>query len=195
MGVVAAIVIAGGGARRFGQDKLAIRDERGQSLLGVLLDDLRASDISPLVVVGPARDLGDDVVWTREHPEGGGPCAALVAGLACVPADVDTVIVLAGDAPGGARAVPALLAASAGAAGAVLVDPEGREQPISAVYDVHALREVLKPYGNADGLSVRSAVTDLRARGHVIARVADIWGAADDVDVPADAERLGFTSY
>ena len=84
MGLLAAIVIAGGEARRFGADKLALRDAQGRSLLDATVTSV-AGLADPVIVVGPERPLTHDVQWTREEPSGGGPCAALIAGLALVP--------------------------------------------------------------------------------------------------------------
>ncbi|MGH3739543.1 MAG: molybdenum cofactor guanylyltransferase, partial [Micromonosporaceae bacterium] len=78
----AAIVLAGGAARRLGgADKpgLAVA---GRSLLSRVLDAV--ADAYPRIVVGPPRQLPGDVILTREQPPGGGPVAALAAGLAAL---------------------------------------------------------------------------------------------------------------
>ncbi|MFM7598287.1 MAG: molybdenum cofactor guanylyltransferase, partial [Actinomycetota bacterium] len=132
MGPVAAIVIAGGESRRFGSDKLELRDARGRSLLDVTVEGAgRVAD--PVIVVGPERELSTDVTWVREMPAGGGPCAALIAGVAALPLDATHVVVLAGDAPRGADAVPALLTVIDDGAVATVLDAAGREQPLTAV--------------------------------------------------------------
>lgn len=193
MGVVAAIVIAGGASERFGSDKLALVDVEGRTLLEAVVDGLRAAGVEPVVVVGPARAGIGQVTWAREEPPGGGPCAALVAGLRALPPETEIALVLAGDAPGGARAGATLAAAvREGAAAAVLADHQGREQPITAAYRVSALRDMLAPHGDAQGLSVRLVLESMRAAGLAVAVVADDWAAAEDIDVTADAERLGY---
>lgn len=190
MGRLAAIIVAGGESRRFGSDKLALVDSTGQTLLDRVVC-AAAALAEPVIVVGPQRPVGVHVCWAREDPPGGGPAAAVVAGLRLVPPDCERVAVLAGDSPQGPRAIEALDLACVGAA-ATLIDAGGREQPITAVYDVAALRAVVEQYGDATGMSVRVFLDDLRPQG--VTGVADTVGAADDVDRPADAERLGFAS-
>ena len=190
MGAVAAIVIAGGTSSRFGSDKLDLRNADGLTLLDATVR-AAATVADPVIVVGPQRPITAPVTWVREAPPGGGPCAALVAGVAALPADCAHVAVLAGDAPRGADAVPALLMVIDDAGAAVVVDAAGREQPITAVYAVPALREVVAGYGTASGMSVRQVLDDLRPR--TVVSIIDVWGACDDIDVADDATRLGFS--
>lgn len=190
MGSVAAVIIAGGTSRRFGSDKLDLRDAAGRTLLEATVT--AASEVADtVIVVGPERELPVPVVWAREHPAGGGPCAALIAGMAAAPPDASHVAVLAGDAPRGAAAVPALLAVIDDAAAATVVDAAGREQPMTAVYAVGPLETVLRGYGDGAGMSVRQILDDLRSQ--TVVSIIDAWGACDDVDVPADANRMGFS--
>lgn len=189
MGSVAAIVIAGGRSSRFGSDKLDLRDAHGRTLLEATVA-AAMSVADPVVVVGPQRELSVPVTWVREVPPGGGPCAALITGLAALPVETRHVAVLAGDAPRGADAVPALLTVIDDAAVATVTDRAGREQPITAVYAVEPLREVVAAYGSGDGMSVRQVLDDLRSR--TVVSVMDAWGACDDIDVPEDASRMGY---
>ena len=191
MGALAAIVIAGGASSRFGSDKLAARDGEGRSLLEVTV--LAAAEVAdPVIVVGPEVSLPVPVLWVREEPTGSGPCAALVAGLSCLPPEATHVAVLAGDAPRGADAVPALRQVIDDAAAATVIDGHGREQPMTAVYAVGPLLEVAAAYGDGAGMPIRRALDDLRPR--TVVALLDQWGASDDVDVPEDADRLGFRS-
>lgn len=190
MGSLAAIVIAGGEARRFGSDKLALRDVQGRSLLEATVTGV-VDVADPVVVVGPERPLTRDVIWTREDPPGGGPCAALIAGLACVPANAKHVAVLAGDAPAGGAAIPALRQVIDDAAAAVVTDASGREQPMTAVYRVDALRRALSGYGDGRDMSVRQVLDDLRPL--TVVSIMDSWSSAADIDLPEDAERLGYS--
>src|SRR3954462_6239516 len=90
----AGIVVAGGAARRLsGVDKPAL-SVGGKPLLARAIHALGGAERG--IVVGPRRP-GFDVVWTREPVPGTGPVAALAAGLAVVPGDVETVAVLAAD--------------------------------------------------------------------------------------------------
>lgn len=191
MGSVAAIVIAGGESRRFGADKLDLADADGRSLLDVTVAGA-AHVADPIIVVGPERALSNDVTWVRESPPGGGPCAALIAGVAAVPAGITHVAVLAGDAPKGAAAVPSLLTVIDDGAVATVLDASGREQPLTAVYAVRHLREALQDFGDGANASVRQVLDVLRPR--TVIALIDAWGACNDIDVPEDAARLGFSS-
>ena len=210
MGSLAAIVIAGGEARRFGADKLALRDAEGRSLLEVTVAGV-AQIADPVIVVGPERpgfrQLDDPgtpssvaqlaqsdrgvVIWTREDPPGGGPCAALIAGLACVPDDTTHVAVLAGDAPAGGDAVTALRQVIDDAAAAVVTDSSGREQPMTAVYAVTPLKAAVAAYGDGRDMSIRQVLDDLRPQ--TVVAIIDQWSASADIDRPEDAGRLGFS--
>ncbi|WP_203976990.1 molybdenum cofactor guanylyltransferase [Planotetraspora silvatica] len=92
----------------------------------------------------------DGVVFTSEDPPGGGPVPALRAGLAQVRAP--WLALLAADLPFlSAHHITALfLAARAGeitaAAGAVLVDDDGREQWLTGVWRTEALADALDGY-------------------------------------------------
>ena len=213
MGSLAAIVIAGGEARRFGADKLALRDVQGRSLLELTVAGV-AAVADPVIVVGPERpDFRQlegvltppksaqlaktegggpaTVVWTREDPPGGGPCAALIAGLACLPHGVTHVAVLAGDAPAGGAAVEALRRVIDDAAAAVVTDASGCEQPMTAVYAVSPLRAVVTAYGDGRDMPIRQVLDDLRPQ--TVVAIIDQWSASADIDRPEDARRLGFS--
>ena len=98
---VTAIVLCGGRSRRFGEDKTQAA-LHGRPVLDWLLDSLPGGwDVICVGHERPTTRAG--VRWTREHPAGGGPVAALAAGLALVSAP--TVVLLGGDMPfGGAAA-------------------------------------------------------------------------------------------
>lgn len=90
-----AVVLAGGGARRLGgADKPALT-VGGRSLLDRVLS--ACAGAATTVVVGPRRPTHRPVVWVREEPQGGGPLAALDAGLRRTTAEV--VLVLSADLP------------------------------------------------------------------------------------------------
>ena len=93
-GDVTVVVLAGGTSRRFGSDKLDAR-LRGLTVLGSVVGSLPAR--WPVVVVGPPRDCGRAVTWTREDPPGGGPLAGVAAGVDVVQTEI--VAVVAGDMP------------------------------------------------------------------------------------------------
>jgi molybdopterin-guanine dinucleotide biosynthesis protein A len=176
-----AIVLAGGAARRLGgADKPGLL-VGGRTLLDAVLAGCAAA--ARRIVVGPPREGPAGVLWCREDPPGGGPVAALAAGIAH--ARADTVVVLAADMPFAGAQVPGLVEAVAGHDGAVLVDAGGRDQPLAAAYRREALaaRLAALPDGGA-GVPVRVLVEGLD-----LARVADRSGAALDCDTWADVER------
>jgi molybdopterin-guanine dinucleotide biosynthesis protein A len=178
-----AVVLAGGSGRRLGgADKPALV-VRGRSLLDRVLDAV--DDATRVVVVGPPRDLRAGVVQVRESPPGGGPAAALAAGLPEVTAP--WVAVLAADLPGlTSGIVTALRAAAVGHDGAVLVDDDGLDQVLTAVWSTPPLEAAAAGRDLAgqplrvllDRLDVaRVAAADLGASG---------WR---DCDTPQDLAR------
>jgi molybdopterin-guanine dinucleotide biosynthesis protein A len=95
----------------------------------------------------------------RENPPGGGPVAALATGLTAL-GDVDWAAILAGDLPFLTPAVIASLRISAvGSEGAVLVDPDGRDQYLAGVYRVDALTSALAAVGPPSGVPLRRVVS------------------------------------
>jgi molybdopterin-guanine dinucleotide biosynthesis protein A len=106
---VAAVVLAGGESRRFGFDKLAA-DVDGTSVLDHAIAGLPA-DVD-LIVVGPVRTLSRPARFVREQPVGGGPAAAMIAGLqAALVGGAAAILILPGDTPAAGDTAMALLAA------------------------------------------------------------------------------------
>ena len=95
-GTWAAVVLAGGGSRRMGTDKLSA-EVGGVALLDRVLSAVRGAD--DVVAVGPERPTELPVRWCREEPVGGGPAAALGAGLRQLLSCSPLVAVLAGELP------------------------------------------------------------------------------------------------
>jgi molybdopterin-guanine dinucleotide biosynthesis protein A len=92
----AAIVLAGGQARRLGGVDKALVEIDGVTMLDRVLA-AAAPNCDRLVVVGPPRATTvADVRFTMEAEPGGGPVPAVAAGLAEVP-NADTILVLAVD--------------------------------------------------------------------------------------------------
>ncbi|MFM9449175.1 DUF6457 domain-containing protein [Streptomyces acidiscabies] len=222
-----AIVLAGGGARRLGgADKPGVR-VGGRTLLDRVLG--ACADAGVTVVVAAPRPTARPVDWAREDPPGGGPVAALDAGLLRTRAD--RVVLLSADlpflAPGTVRELVAALGGaegrvvvdgtemSAGGAaegragdagpgraevqgggvgpgrvggavdGALLVDADGRDQPLVAAYRVASLRRELDAlraeHGSLVGLPLRRLTAGLelaRVPGPVASFDCDTW---DDI--------------
>ncbi|MGW3283742.1 NTP transferase domain-containing protein [Streptomyces sp. NPDC001002] len=145
-----AVVLAGGAARRLGgADKPGVR-VGGRALLDRVL--AACADARTTVVVADVRPTARPVLWAREEPPGGGPVAALAAGLAHTTAD--HVVVLSADLPFlEPTTVRRLLAAlrAGGTEGALLTDADGRDQPLVAAYRADALRRELAALAGADG--------------------------------------------
>ncbi|MBM0232113.1 NTP transferase domain-containing protein [Micromonospora sp. STR1_7] len=216
MGSYAAVVLAGGAARRMGGvDKPALpvggRSMRDRVLAAV-------ADAAPRVLVGPAEAVPPGVRITREDPPGGGPVAATAAGLALLDPDTTRVALLAADLPLLTRAAIGELlahldpdgrrAASEGAAepgrgagpagpqrpfdGVCFVDADGRRQSLCGVWRVAALRAGLDRLtaerdGDLAGASVRALLGGL-----LVGEVP--WGGAGpppwfDCDTDEDVRR------
>lgn len=148
-----AVVLAGGAARRLGgADKPGLR-VGGRALLDRVL--AACADADTTVVVADPRPTARPVTWAREDPPGGGPVAALDAGLRHTTAE--RVVVLSADLPfldeGTVRRLLAALRTS-GADGVLLTDADGRDQPLVAAYRVPALRRELAALSQRhDGLT------------------------------------------
>ncbi|MEU9607584.1 NTP transferase domain-containing protein [Streptomyces sp. NPDC048057] len=165
-----AVVLAGGGARRLGgADKPAL-SVGGRPLLDRVLGACR--DAVRTVVVGGRRPTGRPVLWAREDPPGGGPLAALDAGmrqLAHAPgSEPDVVLVLSADLPFLSGATVRRLVAAldrSGREGVLLVDADGRDQPLVAAYRPEPLRRELAllatEYGTLAGLPLRLLTHEL----------------------------------
>lgn len=177
-----AVVLAGGNASRLGGvDKPAVRIGGASMLERVVAAVTSASRV---IVVGPTRDVlsAHPVVWCREEPPGGGPVAALVAGLSRVTAP--TVLVLAGDLPGIEGAVSVLVDALGEDDAAVLVDAAGRRNHLAAAWSTTALHRAVARVGEPSGAPARRLYDDVR-----VVEVADAAGWATDCDTWDDIER------
>jgi len=139
-----AVVLAGGGGRRLGGiDKPGIV-VGGATLLDRVLAAVAGA--SAVVVVGPERPVVRPVCWAREDPVGGGPLAALAAGLSHVEASV--LVLLAADLPFLDSATVGLLLE---VPGTMLVDEIGRNQLLCASFATADLRRALDGVPVANG--------------------------------------------
>lgn len=201
----AAVVLAGGRARRMGGVAKPTRTVGGVSLLARVLAAVPGAD--PRVVVGPAH-LADlvppGVQLTTEEPPGAGPVAATAAGLLALGADqpAGTVALLAADLPflsttvldALRRALPATHTLPAD--GAVVVDATGRVQWLCGVWRIAALRARLTVLGGSldqtalAGLSMRHLLADLIAVHVPPPATAPAWFDCDTEEDLRRAEEL-----
>lgn len=93
----AAVVLAGGAARRMGGVDKPARPVGGRPMLHRVL--AAVADADQRIVVGPSGPVPGGVRTTREEPPGGGPVAAIAAGLALLDPGTTTVALLAADLP------------------------------------------------------------------------------------------------
>ena len=187
-----ALILAGGRARRLGgADKPALQ-VGGRTLLDRVVEACAAC--SRTIVVGPARRTERDVITLREDPPGGGPVAALAAGLPEVLDDV--VALLAADLPFLTSAVLAELASRlvAGVDGALLVDPDGRDQLLSGVWRTDSLRTAVAAVGPPEGQALRRLLQRLTVVrvpvGSLPPGTAHAWRDCDTPEDLREAEEL-----
>lgn len=131
----------------------------------------------PVVVVGPVRATARSVHTVLEDPPGGGPASGVAAGLQALHRLVPragTVAVLAADLPGLTSMTICRLCAAVDdpdlddrgsnsvnvpVPGAILIDANGREQWLTGVWRVAALRSALLTKPDWTGASVRSLLS------------------------------------
>jgi molybdopterin-guanine dinucleotide biosynthesis protein A len=179
----AAVVLAGGRARRLGGVDKALVDVGGTTMLDRVLA-AAAPNCEELVVVGPPRTTAvAGVRFTIESSPGGGPVPAVAAGLDEAPV-ADVVVVLAVDLPLlTSRDVATLCAGlDAGDTDAVAaLDHRGRPTPLLAASRAEVLRAAVDNLGSGDPaarlLPAATAVVDLGLGGTL------------NVNEPADVER------
>lgn len=176
-----AVVLAGGsGLRLGGADKPSLV-VAGRTLLDTALTACAGARAT--VAVGPRRPTSHPVAWTREVPPGGGPLAALAAGLEALPADVRLVVVVAADLPAVSADVIGTLVEAVEGDGAAAVDSAGLVQPLLAAYRADALRRALAAVGAPHGRPMRDLVEALS-----LAEVPAPDETAD-IDTPGDLAR------
>jgi molybdopterin-guanine dinucleotide biosynthesis protein A len=177
------VVPAGGRAARLGGQAKPQLQVGGRSILAAVLDAV--ADAEQRVVVGPPQPVPPDVLLVREHPPGGGPVAAIRAGLAQV--DAGVVAVLAGDLPFVPPALIAELRRRLTGDGILVVDDAGRDQYLLGVWRTAALRAAVADV--AGPTSLRRALAPLAVRRwHPQSRPGEPppW---TDCDTPADLAR------
>ena len=183
-----AVVLAGGTAARMGGvDKASIEVDGVTLLERSLAATLSAPEV---VVVGDQVPTSRPVTWTVEDPPSGGPAAGLLTALDRFLVPPDLVAVIAVDMPRVSAGTVARLTwaveADSEVDGAVLVDADGRRQPLAAVYR-HTALSAARPglLEEQHGLPVRRLVGDLR-----LVTVAAVGDEARDVDTWEDLRAL-----
>lgn len=181
----AAVIVAGGrGTRMGGQDKPALR-LGGRTLLQIALT---AVGDGPTIVVGARTGLPAGVRSVVEDPVGGGPAAAVTAGLAALPElpPHALIAVLAADLPGIDRGTLARLrtAAAHSPGGAVLVDDTGRRQYLTGVWRLGALTSAAALRPDWTGRPLRELLAPI-----VVREVAGSPAETADVDTVADWDK------
>ncbi len=168
------MVLAGGTSRRFGRDKLS-QPLDGATVLasavrglpsGVRLLLVGPDPGGPPSTSAPVEAMLARAEWVREDPPGGGPAAAMIAGLRVgLARPADALLVLPGDAPRAGAAAGELLTrlTTAGVDAVLALDPDGRKQPLQLALRPRAawaLIELAGPTAGA-GASARALVAGL----------------------------------
>jgi nicotine blue oxidoreductase len=185
---IAGLVLAAGEGRRFGRPK-ALAEIDGERLVDRAVRVLREAGVPSTYVVQGAAPLdvpGAEVVDNPGWAEGMG--SSLRAGLAALPSAVEAVIVLLVDQPG---MTPAAVRRVVDAAA-----PAPERAVVVATYDGRRGHPVLLGRGHWPAVT-ETAVGDRGARdflarhgdGVVQVECGDV-ADADDVDTPADLDRL-----
>ena len=177
----AAVVLAGGRARRLGGTDKPRLDVGGRSILSRVLSAVSGAE--RVVVVGsrdPSDVVSERVRWVCEEPPGGGPVAGLAAAMLEV--DTDVIVLLAGDMPFATEVPEILLSALEDAPesdAVVPVDAQGRAQPLAAAYRSAAVRRFLAAQPEVHGLAMRSLLAAL----DVTTLPVEVFAAGSFVDV------------
>ncbi|WP_285114354.1 NTP transferase domain-containing protein [Leifsonia sp. fls2-241-R2A-40a] len=191
---VAAVILAGGRARRLGMPKPTVVIG-GETLLDRAV---RATRAVPTVVVGPVEPIAKyallgSVSITREDPPFSGPAAAIAAGLdeiARRAVIADRILVVACDLARAPEAVALLLAhewhgdGATFGDGVAFLDGSGRPQWLCGVYRATTLRAEcsrLRRKTGLDSLPARLLFERLQ-----LTFLPDPDGLAFDIDTPAD---------
>ena len=177
------MVLAGGKAARLGGQAKPQLIVGGRPILAAVLDAV--TDAERRIVVGPPQPVPPGVRLVREQPAGGGPVAAIRAGLA--DADTDVVLVLAGDLPFLTADLVGRLRERLTGDGVLVVDDTGRDQYLLGAWRATALRRAVA--GARGPTSLRKVLAPLavrRLRPEVPTGRPPPWL---DCDTPADLAR------
>lgn len=202
MDAVAAVVMAAGAGRRMGYFPKSLLERDGEPLLLRQIRLLGEAGVSTVVVVlghhaAPLQAVlaqaaprpGMALRWVLNPAPDEGPGGSLRCGLAALPPDVDTLLVLLGDQPLlEPQDLQALLAAwRARPAGVELVLPQHAGQPGHPIVFGPLLRQVVMQAQGGRGVREwrRAHPAQVQALALEHAR------CTTDVDTPEDLRRLG----
>jgi molybdenum cofactor guanylyltransferase len=178
-----AVVLAGGKAARLGGQAKPQLEVGGRTMLAAVLSAV--ADADRRVVVGPPQPVPEDVVLIRERPPGGGPVAALRAGLPEVSTDV--AVLLAGDLPFLTPGLVRELRERLTGDGVLVVDDTGRDQLLLGAWRTARLRDAVAGVtGPVPLRRVLAPLTAHRFRPGVEPGTPPPWL---DCDTPADLAR------
>ncbi len=178
-----AMVLAGGRAARLGGQAKPQLEVGGRTMLDAVL--AAVADAERRIVVGPPQPAPADVLQVREEPPGGGPVAALRAGLPEVRTDV--LALLAGDLPFLTAELVAQLRARLTGDGVLVVDDTGRDQLLLGVWRTAVLRGAIA--GVRPHTPLRGVLSPLAVRRHRPAHEPGVPAPWTDCDTPAELAR------
>ncbi len=178
-----AVVLAGGRAARLGGQAKPQLVVGGRPILAAVLDAV--AEAERRIVVGPPQPVPADVLLVRERPPGGGPVAAVRAGLADVATDV--VVVVAGDLPFLTSQLVAGLRERLTGGGVLVVDDSGRDQYLLGAWRTAVLRAAAAASSGPTSLRrVLAPIAPGRWRPEIRPGDPPPWL---DCDTPADLAR------
>jgi molybdopterin-guanine dinucleotide biosynthesis protein A len=178
-----AVVLAGGRAARLGGQAKPQLEVGGRSMLSTVLTAVAGAEAR--IVVGPAQPVPPGVVVVCEQPPGGGPVAALRAGLAEVRTAV--VGVFAADLPFLTAELVEELRERLAADGVLVVDEGGRDQLLLGLWRTDRLRvAVADAAGPTSVRRVLAPLTATRFRPAVVPGQPAPW---TDCDTPGELAR------
>lgn len=168
----AAIIVVGGAGQRLGGVAKPWLHIGGLPIIEHILTAVRPLVAQCILVGARPADWGHaDVEWTQEQPPGGGPAAAVRAGMAAVAAEVDEILLLAGDAPFVAEPLTILLDTEFAGDGLAL-DVDGQIQYLCARLRRQALdRAITTPTTSMRGIFEGLHITTVGA----VLQDADTW--------------------
>ena len=181
---LSAMILTGGTSSRFGSDKSQAKFGANSLIENLLITLPPEIDI---VIVGPQLEKSSrQVGYTQEHPRGGGPVAAIEAGLNLITSEF--VVIIATDMPFASQILAVLTENFPDSEEATIpLDSAGIRQPLCALYRSDALARALAQLGSTNRQSVRNLIKNLTVKElHLEPALRRILL---DVDTPSDLER------